>query len=143
MGLEMFGGSFLGIAYRIIAFIIGGIREKRQKHEDACNARISGNAKGINSGDNSETTHCANVVAVLFAVTLCFIMVVCVFYPNAEYTRIIYQPGDADKYLDLFILKWTWAVDLRQHTVTTSSGDFLYTGFQVMQFCITALYKPK
>ncbi len=143
MDFTMFGGAGLGIGYRLIAFVIGGIRESRQKKEDAINSRISGNPNGINSGDNTETTHCANIVAVMFAVTLCILMFICVLYPNAEYTRVIYQSGDAEKYIDLYFFKWTWLPDLAKTTVTTSSGDFLYAGFQVMQFCITALYKPK
>ena len=139
----MFGGTGLGIAYRLVSFVIGGIRESRQKREDALNYRISGNTTGINSGDNIETTHCANIVAVMFAVCLCLLMLICTCFPHAEFTRVMYQAGDADKYLDLFFFKWTWATNLEQYTVRTSSGDFLYAGFQVMQFCITALYKPK
>ena len=142
MGLEMFGGSALGIIYRIIAFIIGGIRENKQKRSDAINSAISGGA-GINSDKNTETTHVANIVAFIFAVTLCIIMLICVCFPHAEYTRVLYNAGQTDRYLDLYFFRWAWATDLARYTVTTSSGDFLYTGFQVMQFCITALYKPK
>lgn len=141
----MIAGTGGGMLFRVLNLVIGYYINKSKNHENACNHRISGldnNGSGINSQMDDESIATSNWIAHGMFWVFAVVMLVCLFFPGAEYKRFVPAAVPDERLIDLILFKWSWGTDLELATVYTSSGDILHTGMGLISFCITAFFKP-